>query len=102
MRDFEYLDPEDERFMERLAEEYVPNDHYEIYISTNGDPFESIDVSSVFDTPEKLEELGFGSGQRTIIALTPTGLDILIQNGFSEMEIVREWGEFGSIEEDDY
>ena len=102
MRDFEYLDPEDERFMEELRDDYVSNNHYEIYISTNGDPFESIDVSSVFDTPEKLEELGFSANNRTVIALTPTGLDILLQNGFSEIEIVREWGEFGSIGEDDY
>jgi len=81
-----------------LVKDFHSNGHYEIHVCTNGDMFDMADVASIFDTPEKLEEIGFGVRNRTVVALTPSGLEVLLHNGFSSVEIIREF----DYEEDDY
>ena len=94
------LNEEDERYLsEVLNDDFSPNDHYAIYVSANGDPLDVKDVSSMFSTPEELDEIGFYSGRRTIIAFTQTGLEILEQSGFMPSEIGRD---FEYENEDDY
>ena len=101
--DFEMFDPEEERFIEMLSNDFTHNSHYEIYVSTNGDAFDSIDVSSIFDTPEKLDEIGFTVYNRRVIALTQVGFEILEQNGFSPSEIIRDYDYgYAEDEENDY
>lgn len=92
MIDLEF-EPEEEMFLSQLKEEMedISNPDYAIYVSVDGDPWDSLDVSSRFDTPEMLDDVGITTDQRSVVAHTKIGYNFLSVNGFNDYEIIKEY-----------
>ena len=100
MIEFEF---DEDEYMDEVFNDYESHRHedFAIIVTMDGDPFNMVDVSSRFDTPEELDDMGLTMSSRRVLAVNRYGYNYLLMQGFSEAEIVKEFDDY-DYEEDIY